>query len=422
MNTIVSKINIDLRKPTETPVIHAVQGEREARMVELTLLVDESPWVIPEGALLTVRYGKSTLSGGYYDTLPDGTPACSYDGNIITMVLASQMMEQAGMVLAQVEILHEEQLLTTFSFQLMVEPNPAVGILQPENYVNWLQWMQKQLDIYTEQIITDGDFIGTAGPTGAPGAPAALLSTKVVYQAGDSGTRIPAGSWSTSVPVVAQGKYLWTRITNTFNTGDPVVSYSVSRIGLDGTGSVSSVADISPDENGNVPLTAEQIGALPSTGGTMTGHIHMNGQKISGLNAPTANDQAANMGFVNQQVKKAAPWNLLDNSDFRNPVNQKGLALYEGSGYGIDRWRCSSDNWNVSVADGYIRFYSDNLSTTAMFTQNVPITPANRGKTVTFAARVKGDYVRLNINGSTGSYNRDASEWVTLIKTAVAPN
>lgn len=99
------------------------------------------------------------------------------------------------------------------------------------------------------------------GDKGDTGDPAKLTSYKIEYQVSDSGTIIPSGTWNTYVPVVAQGRYLWTRTTNTFNSGNPVVSYSVTRMGLDGSGSVSSVANISPDENGNVPLTPEDIGA-----------------------------------------------------------------------------------------------------------------------------------------------------------------
>ena len=33
------------------------------------------------------------------------------------------------------------------------------------------------------------------------------------------------------------------------------------------------------------------------------------------------------------------PHNLLDNSDFRNPVNQRGITSQIGGGYGLDRWR-----------------------------------------------------------------------------------
>lgn len=53
---------------------------------------------------------------------------------------------------------------------------------------------------------------------------------------------------------------------------------------------------------------------------------------------PTENDQAANMGFVNERVRKAAPRNLLDNSDFRNPVNQRGVTTCDTNGHWIDRW------------------------------------------------------------------------------------
>ena len=136
------------------------------------------------------------------------------------------------------------------------------------------------------------------GEKGDTGSPATLTSSKVEYQASDSGSIIPSGVWSEAVPVVAQGRYLWTRTTNTFNTGSPVVAYSVSRMGLDGSGSVSFVANVPPNSDGNVPLTAENVGALPSTGGAMTGALNMNGQKLSGLNSPTSNDEAATKFYV----------------------------------------------------------------------------------------------------------------------------
>ena len=177
------------------------------------------------------------------------------------------------------------------------------------------------------------------GEKGNVGDPATLVSFKVDYQVGDSGTIIPSGSWSASVPVVAQGRYLWTRTTNAFNTGNPVVSYSVSRMGLDGTGSVASVAGVSPNPDGNVPLSASDVSALPTTGGDLTGELRMNGQPISGLNNPTENDQAANMGFVNQQMKKAAPYNYAHNSDFTQFVAQEGVGGKHGNqAYAGDRW------------------------------------------------------------------------------------
>ena len=63
-------------------------------------------------------------------------------------------------------------------------------------------------------------------------------------------------------------------------------------------GNVLSVCGVSPDDTGNVILTATDIGALPSAGGDMTGPINMNGQSISGLNSPTEDTQAATKGYV----------------------------------------------------------------------------------------------------------------------------
>lgn len=139
------------------------------------------------------------------------------------------------------------------------------------------------------------------GQKGDTGDPATLLSSAVEYQASTSGTIVPSGAWSTSIPTVAQGSYLWTRITNTFNSGDPIVAYTVSRFGIDGTGSVSSVNNQSPDANGNVALTADNVGALPTAGGTMTGALNMNGQAITGLTDPATDDSAANKGYVDAQ-------------------------------------------------------------------------------------------------------------------------
>ena len=116
------------------------------------------------------------------------------------------------------------------------------------------------------------------GEQGDTGAAATLVNKSVTYQVSDSGTIIPSGSWGRSIPVVSQGKYLWTKTELQFNTGDPIVSYSVGRMGIDGSGAVSTVAGVSPDAAGNVTLTAADVGALAVSGGDVTGEIRMNGQ------------------------------------------------------------------------------------------------------------------------------------------------
>ena len=152
------------------------------------------------------------------------------------------------------------------------------------------------------------------GEQGNTGSPATLTSSQVTYQVGSSGTVIPSGNWSTSIPVVTPGQYLWTRNVIQFNTGSAITSYSVSRFGIDGSGAVSAVAGIAPDENGNVPLTADNLGALSKKGGTMEGSINMNGQKLYGLNAPTSSNEAANKEYVDQSKKGFATEEFVNNA------------------------------------------------------------------------------------------------------------
>lgn len=53
------------------------------------------------------------------------------------------------------------------------------------------------------------------------------------------------------------------------------------------------------------------------------------------------------------------PRNLLDNSDFRNPVNQRGAGSYSGAVYSIDRWRSWKSGSAMAIGDGCITLSGD---------------------------------------------------------------
>lgn len=207
------------------------------------------------------------------------------------------------------------------------------------------------------------------GEKGDTGAPASVQSRSVGYQVSTSGTIIPDGDWSASVPVVPQGRYLWTRTTVQFNSGDPVVSYSVARFGMDGSGTVVSVCGNDPDSDGNVDLTAGDVGALPTTGGSMTGEIAMNGQPISGLNDPTENDQAARKKYVDDKANTLLP---------KSGGTMTGdIAMGGNKVTGLGAPSASSDAANKSYVDGKRAAYTATLSTTwtgsGPYTQTVAI-------------------------------------------------
>ncbi len=244
-------------------------------------------------------------------------------------------------------------------------------------------------------------------PIGKLIAPIVLSGQSVSYQISDSGDTVPSGEWMSEFPAVQQGKYLWTRTVVQFSVGDPITSYSCTYIGLDGR--EVTVCGVSPDETGNVPLTAADVGALAVSGGGMTGGINMNGQPISGLNDPTEDTQAARKGYVDAaataanaytdtakaeanaytdaSVRKAAPRNLLDNSDFRNPVNQRGQTSYATGGYCIDRWVNMRDDVITLTDDGISFLSNKNTGGLYQFVEGKRLA----GKTVTFAAKIKNN-------------------------------
>ena len=61
-----------------------------------------------------------------------------------------------------------------------------------------------------------------------------VASTTVEYQASTSGTIVPTGTWSATIPTVAQGSYLWTKTTTNYTSGNPTIGYSVARMGVNG--------------------------------------------------------------------------------------------------------------------------------------------------------------------------------------------
>lgn len=91
---------------------------------------------------------------------------------------------------------------------------------------------------------TDGTN-GKDGAKGDPGTPGkdgtngkdgrGISSTAVTYQAGSSGTTVPTGTWSSSIPSVSAGQYLWTKTVTSYTSGNPTTAYSVGRMGTNGT-------------------------------------------------------------------------------------------------------------------------------------------------------------------------------------------
>jgi len=182
------------------------------------------------------------------------TPAVTIQGTgKIRVTLAEQALTCPGNVLVSVSFFQNGIRSTTLSFILNVEKSPDDNtVLRSSDYFNilstliegllgatthppqidpnnknWLLW-----DETTAQYVDSGySSIGTTGP--AP----TITSTVREYTTSTSGTTIPSSGWSTTVPSVDQGKWLWTRTTVNYDNGGQVISYACAYQGIDGQGS-----------------------------------------------------------------------------------------------------------------------------------------------------------------------------------------
>lgn len=76
---------------------------------------------------------------------------------------------------------------------------------------------------------------GEAGAKGDKGDTGkGVKSTSVAYQISTSGTTVPTGTWSGSVPSASAGQYLWTRTIITYTDDTTSTIYSVGRMGTNG--------------------------------------------------------------------------------------------------------------------------------------------------------------------------------------------
>nr|DAR05227.1 MAG TPA: tail protein [Bacteriophage sp.] len=279
------------------------------------------------------------------------------------------------------------------------------------------------------------------GEKGETGAPATVTGVTVEYIVSDSGTIIPSGSWNTTIPSVPQGKYLWTRSTTNFNTGNPAVSYSVSRMGIDGSGSVSSVNDKSPSDSGNVTLTADDIqtSGNASVQDELDNAVKYNtpqsltaeqqAQARDNIHAPAPYEAGENISITGRIITtKAFPCNpnLLDNWYLGNPVNQRGASgTISTAGYFFDRWKLVSGSVTINsggiVLNGTIAqvleyAVGQTVTATVLTPDGVTdVTPVYDDETKTFAVTTQGKTIRavkLELGFQQTLAHQENGEWV----------
>lgn len=131
-------------------------------------------------------------------------------------------------------------------------------------------WVDNK-EVASEQVTFLNAYDGTKGDKGDPGKDGVagkngvgLHSTVITYASSTSGANAPSAGWTTSIPVVPAGEYLWTKTVWNYTDGTSETGYSVARIGRDGNTGRDGVAG-----KDGVGIRATTVVYAGSTSGTV---------------------------------------------------------------------------------------------------------------------------------------------------------
>lgn len=138
---IIQSVDLNLSFCGIPPKISMVQGDGNSRIIQAQLWDGGSPYTIPTGAAVMVRFRKPDGTGGLYDKTEAGQ-SVTVSGSTVTAPVATQMLTVAGVVMAEVDIYAagedaaSAQKLSSFPFLVDVAPSvyPDAKIISSDYY------------------------------------------------------------------------------------------------------------------------------------------------------------------------------------------------------------------------------------------------------------------------------------------------
>lgn len=138
----------------------------------------------------------------------------------------------------------------------------------PSVSANQFLWTRTVIT-YTDNTTSTSYSIGKMGATGATGNTGkGIASTAITYQASTSGTTVPTGTWSTSIPSVTANQFLWTRTVITYTDNTASTSYAIGKMGA--TGATGATGNGISGITNYYLATASASGVTTSTSGWTT--------------------------------------------------------------------------------------------------------------------------------------------------------
>ena len=235
---------------------------------------------------------------------------------------------------------------------------------------------------------------GEAGAKGDKGDTGkGVKSTSVAYQVSTSGTTVPTGTWSGSVPSASAGQYLWTRTIITYTDNTTSTIYSVGRMGTNGANgtngkSIGSVVNY-------YLATASSSGVTTATSGWTTAV-----QSVSAVKKYLWNYEVVK--YTDGTVASTTVPCIIGSYGDRGSKGDKGDTGSTGNGIKgiVEHYAVSSSNSTVPTS------WSSTVPTMTesnKYLWNYETITYTNGTTVDTTKRVIGVYGNKGATGATGS-------------------
>lgn len=114
--TAIQKYKLNLEHGGVPVLARCSQFDSDERVFLFSLYCDNSPYIIPENAVVTVRGIKDDNTAYEYE--------CEYTGNTVTVIVKEQMTIYAGLFPAEIRVTDDEKVIGSANYTLAVERSP----------------------------------------------------------------------------------------------------------------------------------------------------------------------------------------------------------------------------------------------------------------------------------------------------------
>lgn len=206
---------------------------------------------------------------------------------------------------------------------------------------------------YTDSSSETGYSVARMGQDGAKGNDGiagkdgvGIKTTLIEYAVNTSGTVRPTSGWSTNIPTVPQGQYLWTRTTWTYTDNTTEQGYSVARQGnngangangvdgADGVGISTTIIEYNKSTNSTTPPSTGWTSTIPSISGgqylwTRVTLNYTDGKKAESYTVARQGEDGADGQLFTGEIE---PTDFNEGDIWYKVVSGKVTGVYEAKG------------------------------------------------------------------------------------------